>query len=403
MEPFGINVVGTFTRRYSLSYVACSLAESLIERRVPLALLDVRFSDGAPPSPFPRHLAAYERPGTEGFAHPVTLYVLPAVVLPDLMAAHAWLRDPRRIHVTNLWWEFATLPTAAAREVLRHDAILAYSDFIANLAAAHAPGTHVVKAALNWRIGCHATPDRDRFGIPPGGTAFLFVYDADSEHGTVDPASGHSRKNPWDLIEAFRLAFPASEPDVHLIIRASNIDKPAHAALRQRLLAAVQGDGRIRIVDGEMRFEDVMSLTASCDVYVSLHKAEGLGLGMLEAMSFGKAVIASAWSGNLTFMNLANSCPVRCRLVPLREGYRYWGVELPPGTVWAEPIREDAAASMRLLHHDRRFREEVGRRARASYEAHQAEARRETWIDELASLHATFPNRPRIAGKYSAG
>lgn len=404
MDAFGINLVGTFTKRFSLSFVACSLAESLIERTVPLALLNVHFDGDAVSAPFPRHLSAYERPAAAGFVHPVTLYVLPAVVLPDLMAAHSWLRDPGRIHVNNLWWEFAALPSAAAQEVLRHDVILAHSDFVAHLAATHAPGTHVVKAPLTWRIPGAAGPDRSRFGIPVEGTAFLFVYDADSEYGTVDPSTGDSRKNPWDLIEAFRMAFPAAAgDDVHLVVRATNIEKPAHAALRERLLAAVQGDGRIRILAGAMRFDDVMSLTASCDAYVSLHRAEGLGLGMLEAMSVGKPVIASAWSGNLSFMNLANSCPVRCRLVPLREGYRYWGVELPPGTVWAEPIKEDAAAWMRLLHRDPRFREALGRRARAAYEAHQAAALQETWIDELRAYHETFPYRPRVAGKYSAG
>jgi glycosyltransferase involved in cell wall biosynthesis len=403
VETFGINLVGTFTKRFSLAYVACSLAESLIDQNVPLSLLNVQFEGDATPAAFPRHLAAYERPAAAGLAHPVTLYVLPAVVLPDLMAAHAWLRDPRRIHVANLWWEFAALPSTAAQEVLRHDVILAHTDFIANLAAAHAPGTHVVKTPLNWRIACDAEPDRSRFGLPASGTAFLFVYDADSEYGTIDPSTGHSRKNPWELIDAFRLAFPASNDDVHLVIRATNLEKPSHAALRERLLAAARGDGRIRVLSGAMQFADVMSLTASCDVYVSLHRAEGLGLGMLEAMAVGKPVIASAWSGNLSFMNLANSCPVRCRLVPLREGYRYWGVELPPGTVWAEPIKEDAAAFMRLLHQDRSFREAVGRRARAAYEAHQAAARQETWIDELRAFYQTFPHRPRIAGKYSAG
>ena len=55
-----------------------------------------------------------------------------------------------------------------------------------------------------------------------------------------------------------------------------------------------------------------------CDCYVSLHRSEGLGLTMAEAMALGKPVIATGYSGNLHFMTPENSylvdfARVRCR------------------------------------------------------------------------------------------
>ena len=50
---------------------------------------------------------------------------------------------------------------------------------------------------------------------------------------------------------------------------------------------------------------------AACDAYVSLHRSEGTGLTITDAMALGKPVIATGWSGNMDFMNVANSFPVQ--------------------------------------------------------------------------------------------
>ena len=402
VKPFGVNLLSSFTKHYSITYVAYSLAESLLGRGGPISLVDVRFDQTAEVRPVPAHLSPYLARSVAEMRHPITVHAMPAMFLPEVLARNPVLRNPNTLQVANLWWEFPGLPAVVAENLWRFDAVLTHSDFVANLATAQAPGTHVINAPLRWRVDVPAATDRARFGLRPTGTAFLFVFDADSESGTIDPLTGHGRKNPLELIEVFRTAFPGPSEDVQLVIRATNIEKPAHAALKARLEAACRDDGRIRILSGHLPFAELMGLTASCDAYVSLHRGEGLGLGMLEAMALGKPVIASAWSGNLSFMNLTNSCPVRCRLVPLRPEYRYFGFELPPGTLWAEPIKEEAAAVMRHLHHDRPFREAVGRRARAGYETHQAAAQSETWIDELQALYAIFPHRPRVTGKYSS-
>ena len=77
-------------------------------------------------------------------------------------------------------------------------------------------------------------------------------------------------------------------------------------------------------------------------------------------------------------------------------------MQLPTGTVWAEPFEEDAIAYMRQLHKDTAFREALGKRAKLMYDSYQMSAQREQWIDELYAFWNTFSSLPKIAGKYSS-
>ena len=400
MTAFGVNIISTFKKKYSLTYVACSLAQSLLKRGVPISLLNIRFQE--PPQPPDKNLEKYIVARAEDLKHPLNLYVIPLLSMESVMRTVPSLYSEERIHVMNLWWEFNKMPIGEENEAMRHDVILTHSDFLANLAATSLPGTHVINSSLTWPVSDGVTADRELFGLPKTGTIFLFAFDADSECHSVDRLNGRGRKNPFEVIDTFQAAFASGEPDVHLAIRATHIDKPEHDGLLLNLLRAAAADPRIHLVRGELGFKGVMSLSASCDVYVSLHRAEGLGLGMLEAMGLGKPVIASAWSGNMSFMDLSSACLVRCRPVPLSDSFRYHGAQIPAGGLWAEPIREDAVAYMRLLHKDTRFRESAGRRARLGYEAYQAVARQERWVEELFAYWRTFKFLPKMAGKYSS-
>ncbi len=399
MNRFGINIISTFGKEYSLTFVARSLADSLQKKGVPISLLSIKTNEQKKRAE--SKLDAFMVSRVEELEHPVNLYVLPLTLLDSLMVQQPALRAKGKLHVVNLWAEFNRIPIRFAGELIRHDVILTNSAFLASVAAADIPGTHVIHSPLSWPIDTGLAPNRGRFDLPVAGTVFLFTFDADSEVYSLDQSTGKGRKNPFEFIEAFQRAFPRGESGAHLAIRATNIDKPEHAAFLRKLLGIAEADRRVHLIRGEMTFQDVMALTASCDVYVSLHRAEGLGLGMLEAMALGKPVIATAWSGNMSFMDLSSACLVRSRLVALSQDYRYCGEPMPPGTVWAEPIQEDAVAYMRLLHQDAGFRASLGRRARLKYEAHQRSAAEERWIDELFVYCRLFNRLPRVVGKYS--
>ena len=105
-------------------------------------------------------------------------------------------------------------------------------------------------------------------------------------------------------------------------------------------------DNRIRLLTQTMDRHDVLGLVHACDAYVSLHRAEGFGRTLAEAMLYGKPVVATNYSGNTDFMSPDLTFPVSFELMPVKTG-DYAFVETSDGATWAEPDVSDAAAQMK--------------------------------------------------------
>jgi glycosyltransferase involved in cell wall biosynthesis len=192
---------------------------------------------------------------------------------------------------------------------------------------------------------------RGHFGLPPNEFVFLFSYDFNSFA---------SRKNPEATIAAFRQAFSDGAKNVRLLVKSTNGSRFPEklSALQQN----VSDDPRIEVRDGFLSREEMFGLQNSVDCYVSLHRSEGFGLGMAECMYLGKPVIATAYSGNLDFMDRDNSLLVDYRMVPLRDGdYPYW-----QGQQWADADIAHAARWMRHVFDDREFAQRIGASAATS-------------------------------------
>ncbi len=140
------------------------------------------------------------------------------------------------------------------------------------------------------------------------------------------------------------------------------------------------------MIDRYLTPNDNGSLTAACDCYVSLHRSEGFGLGMAEAMWHGKPVIATGYSGNLDFMTPSNSLLVDHRLVPIGPG----AAPYPPEGEWAEPDVEHAATLMRGVFDDRRRAAALGRTAASEIRrTHSPDAAGALMLRRLESIRAT--------------
>jgi glycosyltransferase involved in cell wall biosynthesis len=109
--------------------------------------------------------------------------------------------------------------------------------------------------------------------------------------------------------------------------------------------AAMEVDPRIKIFDRTMARQEVLGLIQSCDCYVSLHRAEGFGLGMVEAMNFGKAVIGTDFSGSMDFLNEQTGFPVSYELRPIQPNEYVWA----EGQSWAEPNHQKAIELLKLV------------------------------------------------------
>ncbi|WP_157961701.1 glycosyltransferase [Acuticoccus kandeliae] len=203
--------------------------------------------------------------------------------------------------------------------------------------------------------------------LPVGPNTFVFM-------ATFDSFSFLERKNPHGLVEAFCEAFGPDE-DVLLVLKTHNRDFVAdrHQAMRwERIVEIAAEDPRIVILNETMRYEDLMKLKRGVDCYVSLHRSEGWGFGLIEAMALGTPVLTTGYSGNMDFTKPDNAWLVDYDLVePAPNEYIF----VDRGQVWADPKRESAVAQLRAVRSN-----DAERRARAE--------RALAYVDENFSLDA---------------
>ncbi|MFD2113979.1 glycosyltransferase family 4 protein [Thiorhodococcus fuscus] len=175
---------------------------------------------------------------------------------------------------------------------------------------------------------------RKHFGLPED--RFLFVF-------SFDMLSSIDRKNPEACIRAFLAAFPKGSEPVGLIVKAMRAcsENPRW----QSLVAEAKRDPRIKLVDGTLDRSVLHDFYRACNCYLSLHRSEGFGRGMAEAMLLGKPVIATGYSGNMDFTVPGTAMLVDHRLRPVNAGEYPFG----EGQLWAEPDIEHAAWCMRRI------------------------------------------------------
>jgi GT2 family glycosyltransferase/glycosyltransferase involved in cell wall biosynthesis len=261
-------------------------------------------------------------------------------------------RSPRTYRIAYWYWELDAVPRDWAEFARTVDEIWTATDFVADAIRRVVLDRPVRVLFPGVRLGPFTPCLRETLGAPARGQgrfAFLFSFHL---------ASIGERKNPLGLIRAFRRAFTADEP-VDLVLKTTS--EPRHATELEALRAAASG-GNVTIIDRVFTPEETLALMDGCDAYVSLHRAEGLGLTMAEAMLLGKPVIATRYSGNLAFMDDGNSLLVDCDLRPL-------GRTIPPYDAeahWAEPSEAHAAQLMRQLYEDQAAAAALGRRGQQS-------------------------------------
>ena len=172
-----------------------------------------------------------------------------------------------------------------------------------------------------------------------------------------DMGSSFARKNPLAAVTVFRRVFGGQE-DARLVIKSSHTE--AFPAGREALRQAVADAANIHLIEGTLAPEALSQLYAETDCYISLHRAEGFGLTVAEAMLRGIPSLATDWSGTVDFVSADSGAPVDYRLVPAHDPQgEYEHAELS----WAEPDLDDAAEKLAAMRDPalRRRRGEAGR------------------------------------------
>jgi len=229
-------------------------------------------------------------------------------------------------------WELAMYPSVWLGWLAKFDDIWAPSSFVEN-SIRRVSTLEPVTMLLACEPGSTSFLPRQYFGLRGSSFIFLFIYDNKSY---VD------RKNPRAVINAF-VKVKIAEPwrDIQLIIKITSAEKDKKF---EQDLEAIPKEIRAQIQIYVERFtdNDVKALIASVDCVVSLHRSEGFGRLLSEALFFGVPVIATGYGGNMDYMNNKNSLLVDYKMIPVKED------EYPHGSgqVWAEADIDAAAEAM---------------------------------------------------------
>ena len=291
---------------------------------------------------------------TEQLGHGVNIFCINGDEVERAFAAlrHARPMEPGSRNIVYPAWELEQYPAEWARQLERFDEVWAPSKFTRN-AIAEAVSIPVVHMPLACEARRRALRSRRYFGIRESAYAFFFAFDF---------LSYVERKNPFALIDAFHTLLKERPfDDITLVVKTNNSHQ--RPEMKRRFEAAIEPlREHIVVIDETLSDVEMKGLVWLIDCFVSMHRSEGFGFGLAEAMYFGKPVIATAYSGNMDFCTEETARLVPYDLIPLKRGdYPFW-----EGQYWADPDVGVATRAMRDLIDDPQAGRALGESARVN-------------------------------------
>ncbi len=341
-EPFGVNVLGLLQSEKGMGEHCRSTVRALASGGVPYALNNWVDRGSSNVDTTHTHF-------TEQNPYPINLIHMNACDAP-----HVFRSIPRYFaghYNIGYWnWELEWFPKEWHASFQYFDEIWTLSTFTRDSIARVSPiPVRTIPTAIVVPPVQPSSISRQRLRVRQHAFLFLFAFDFHSHL---------ARKNPLAVIEAFRRAFPTRR-DVALVLKTSRGQvMPLEFS---EVLLACQGQPNIHIVREVLSRMEMYDLLRLCDAYVGLHRSEGFGLPLAEAMALGKPVIATGYSANVDFMNETNSYPVRYRMVAIEEDHGPYR----KGAEWADPDVEHAAEQLRRVVEEPEAARAVAERARA--------------------------------------
>lgn len=349
-DEFGVNLLGHLTAVLGVGELGRSLHDALAAANVPTAsVVEDEFVANELGIDAPEDVS---RP-----RFPVSVLCVNADLTRAVLQAHPEVAEGR--HKIGVWsWELDEFPESMhVYDSL--DEIWTISEFCREAIAAH----------TDKPVKVFPIPVRYRDAVtrkPRGRTRFLFAMDFNSVF---------KRKNPLGAIEAFRRAFPGRD-DVELVLKV--INGKLHVPAAEQLRAAVAQDDRITLIEKYLSVRELQELYENSDCYVSLHRSEGFGFTVAEAMSMGIPVISTDYSGTAEFLDPVNCWPVPYEIVEVGPD----AAPYPPDARWAEPDLDAAARAMREVADDPARAAERGLAARDHLRRTRSTETAAEWIEE---------------------
>jgi 2-polyprenyl-3-methyl-5-hydroxy-6-metoxy-1,4-benzoquinol methylase len=322
----GVNIAGYFRAEAGVGEAARLLTTAVEAAGIPYSTLAYDATASRKAHPF-------SETGDRGAPHDINIVCVNADQTPTF-AAEAGPRFFEGRHTAGYWfWELELFPSTMHSAFDHVDEVWTATQFAAGgIRAIGRRPVYTIPVPVSIP---RCSPDVTRESLRlPSGFMFLFVFDF---------FSVLERKNPIGLIDAFSRAFRPAEGPI-LVIKTINGDSTLNGL--EKIRAAAAGRPDIVVIDEYYSAEEKNALLAHCDCYVSLHRSEGFGLTMAEAMGLEKPVIATAYSGNLDFMTPDNSYLVDYVTSSVPEECDPY----PRGARWADPNLEQATEFMRRVY-----------------------------------------------------
>lgn len=340
---FGVNVVGHISSSLGFGVAARSLITALLGAGVPVATVDLPFANrGDADSTYAYLNIPASAPS---LPYPVTIVsVILENPLPIWTARPQWFAQTYNLLMP--FWELPVLPDLWRGVASQFDAILAPTEHIA-AAFRNAISTPVRTFPLAADISPVIATTRAALGLPEDKVLFAASWDQNS---------GRGRKNGVGVLRAFEAALELGT-DAALVVKLNGDESDP---LFHRMLARLPADS-VFLAHGYVPYGEVLGLYSVCDAFISLHRAEGLGLGLQEAMLLGKPVLATGWSGNMDFMDEGCAAVVPYTLTPVVDTQHFYNPPvLSAPQLWAEPDVVEAARLMKRLAENERWRQRTG-------------------------------------------
>jgi glycosyltransferase involved in cell wall biosynthesis len=340
LPPQGINLVGYLAAELGVGEAARSLAKSCAHANIPYSIVDVGYQS----QNLQRDKSAWEKATTRVFDLDFLYVNADQMVHTLAFLEQKGFRSNKKVAFWH--WEQPVLPM---KYQLAFEGLLEVwvpSNFVLEAVSQISPvPVFKVPHAMDVRVSELAS--RAHFQLPEKLFLVLVMYDF---------LSVAFRKNPDAAVSAF-IRCANQHPNMGLVIKTINSDKypEAYKNLRKRLKGF-----QVFWIDTYLTRQEVFDLESCCDTMLSLHRAEGFGLGLAEMMALGKPVIATAWSGNMEFMTGMNSCLVDYELKPLEQNLEPY----ERGQLWAEANIEHAAFHLERLFLDSFLYRRLGTQAK---------------------------------------